>query len=242
MNQHTEAFLAPLAQPPHDWAAVGKPHPHESARLHVTGEAVYTDDIPELRGTLHAALGLSQKAHARVRAIDLEKVKAAPGVKAVFTAADIPGDNECGAILHDDPVLADGLVQYVGQPLFIVVADSHELARRAARLAVIDYEELPAILTPRQAHAAQSYVLPPMHLSRGEPAIALALAPHRLRGQFDVGGQEQFYLEGQISYAIPKEGRGMHVYCSTQHPSEMQHHVATVLGLASHDVDRKSVV
>ncbi|KAF1852403.1 hypothetical protein Lal_00037134 [Lupinus albus] len=236
MNKQTEQFLNTLVQPPKDWATVGKPHPHESAILHVTGEATYTDDIAELHGTLHAALGLSQKAHARVRAIDLEKVKAAPGVRAVFTAADIPGENECGAIIHDDPVLADGLVQYVGQPVFIVVADSHDQARRAARLAVIDYEELPPILTPRDAHAAQSYVLPPMHLSRGEPAVALALAPHKLRGQFDVGGQEQFYLEGQISYAIPKEGRGMHVYCSTQHPSEMQHHIATVLKLASHDV------
>ncbi|NQE47963.1 xanthine dehydrogenase molybdopterin binding subunit [Herbaspirillum rubrisubalbicans] len=236
MNKQSEQFLHTLAPPPADWATVGKPHPHESARLHVTGEATYTDDIVELQGTLHAALGLSQKAHARLRAIDLDKVKTAPGVVAVFTAADIPGDNQCGAIIHDDPVLADELVQYVGQPIFIVVADSHDRARRAARLAVIDYEELPPILTPRAAHAAQSYVLPPMHLSRGEPAVALALAPHKLRGQFDVGGQEQFYLEGQISYAIPKEGRAMHVYCSTQHPSEMQHHIATVLQLAAHDV------
>jgi len=236
MNKQSEQFLNTLVQPPQDWATVGKPHPHESALLHVTGEATYTDDIVELQGTLHAALGLSQKAHARVRAIDLDKVKAATGVVAVFTATDIPGENECGAIIHDDPVLADGLVQYVGQPMFIVVADSHDHARRAARLAVVDYEELPPVLTPRAAHAAQSYVLPPMHLSRGEPAVALALAPHKLRGQFDVGGQEQFYLEGQISYAIPKEGRGMHVYCSTQHPSEMQHHIATVLKLASHDV------
>ncbi|QJQ02165.1 xanthine dehydrogenase molybdopterin binding subunit [Herbaspirillum rubrisubalbicans] len=235
MNKQSEQFLHTLV-PPADWATVGKPHPHESARLHVTGEATYTDDIVELQGTLHAALGLSQKAHARLRAIDLDKVKAAPGVVAVFTAEDIPGDNQCGAIIHDDPVLADELVQYVGQPIFIVVADSHDRARRAARLAVIDYEELPPILTPRAAHAAQSYVLPPMHLSRGEPAVALALAPHKLRGQFDVGGQEQFYLEGQISYAIPKEGRSMHVYCSTQHPSEMQHHIATVLQLAAHDV------
>ncbi|WP_044530658.1 xanthine dehydrogenase molybdopterin binding subunit [Herbaspirillum sp. B65] len=236
MNKQSEQFLHTLVPPPADWATVGKPHPHESARLHVTGEATYTDDIVELQGTLHAALGLSQKAHARLRAIDLDKVKAAPGVVAVFTAEDIPGDNQCGAIIHDDPVLADELVQYVGQPIFIVVADSHDRARRAARLAVIDYEELPPILTPRAAHAAQSYVLPPMHLSRGEPAVALALAPHKLRGQFDVGGQEQFYLEGQISYAIPKEGRSMHVYCSTQHPSEMQHHIATVLQLAAHDV------
>ena len=236
MNKQTEEFMPKLALPPKGWAEVGKPHPHESALLHVTGEATYTDDIVELQGTLHAALGLSQKAHAKIRNIDLSKVKASPGVVAVFTAADIPGENQCGAIIKDDPVLADGLVQYVGQPIFIVVADSHDNARRGARQAMIDYEELAPVLNPRAAHAAKSYVLPPMHLTRGAPAEALARAPHKLKGQFDVGGQEQFYLEGQISYAIPKEGRGMHVYCSTQHPSEMQHHIAHVLHVASHDV------
>ncbi|WP_432241063.1 xanthine dehydrogenase molybdopterin binding subunit [Herbaspirillum robiniae] len=236
MNKQTEEFMSKLTLPPTGWAEVGKPHPHESAVLHVTGEATYTDDIVELQGTLHAALGLSQKAHAKIRSIDLAKVKASPGVVAVFTADDIPGENECGAIIHDDPVLADGLVQYVGQPIFIVIADSHDNARRGARQAVIDYEELDPILTPRAAHAAKSYVLPPMHLTRGTPAEAFAKAPHRLQGKFDVGGQEQFYLEGQISYAIPKEGRGMHVYCSTQHPSEMQHHIAHVLHVSSHDV------
>ncbi|MBP0599348.1 xanthine dehydrogenase molybdopterin binding subunit [Herbaspirillum sp. LeCh32-8] len=236
MNKQTEEFMSKLTLPPTGWAEVGKPHPHESAMLHVTGEATYTDDIVELQGTLHAALGLSQKAHAKIRAIDLSKVKASPGVVAVFTADDIPGENQCGAIIHDDPVLADGLVQYVGQPIFIVIADSHDNARRGARQAVIDYEELEPILTPRAAHAAKSYVLPPMHLTRGTPAEAFAKAPHRLQGKFDVGGQEQFYLEGQISYAIPKEGCGMHVYCSTQHPSEMQHHIAHVLHVASHDV------
>jgi xanthine dehydrogenase large subunit len=237
MNQPSEPFMASgnaTATP--NGGAIGKSHAHESAILHVTGEATYTDDIVELQGTLHAALGLSQKAHATVRAIDLSKVKAATGVVAVYCAADIPGENQCGAIIHDDPVLADGLVQYVGQPLFIVVANSHDNARRAARLAQVDYAELPAVLTPRAAHAAQSYVLPPMHLKRGDAAAALAQAPHRFKGQFDVGGQEQFYLEGQISYAIPKEGGAMHVYCSTQHPSEMQHHIAHVLKLASHDV------
>src|SRR5450830_1198542 len=237
MNKQTEEFMAVgHAQHRAVGSAVGKSHAHESAILHVTGEATYTDDILELQGTLHAALGLSQKAHARLRAIDLSKVKASAGVVAVYTADDIPGENQCGAIIKDDPVLADSLVQYVGQPIFIVVADSHDHARRAARLAVIDYDELPPGRTPRAAHAAGSYVLPPMHLQRGNPAAALALAPHRLKGQLDVGGQEQFYLEGQISYAIPKEGSGMHVYCSTQHPSEMQHHIAEVLHLASHDV------
>jgi len=237
MNQQTEAFMTsrPAAGNTASGTA-GKSHAHESAILHVTGEATYTDDIVELQGTLHAALGLSQKAHAKILSIDLSQVRAAPGVVAAYTAADIPGDNQCGAIIHDDPVLADGLVQYVGQPVFIVVADSHDNARRAARLAQVAYAELPAILTPRAAHAAQSYVLPPMQLTRGNPVAALAQAPHRIKGQFDVGGQEQFYLEGQISYAIPKEGGAMHVYCSTQHPSEMQHHIAGVLKLASHDV------
>jgi xanthine dehydrogenase large subunit len=235
MNKQTESFLKQQTGPA-SWAEVGKQRPHESAVLHVLGEATYTDDIPELQGTLHAALGLSQKAHAKVLAIDLAEVKKSPGVVAVYTAKDIPGTNDCGPIIHDDPILADGLVEYVGQPLFIVVADTHDNARRAARLAMVDYEELPAILTPQEAKKAQSFVLPPMHLARGDFRRAFEQAPHRLKGELYVGGQEQFYLEGQISYAIPKEDRGMLVYCSTQHPSEMQHVVAHALGLHSHNI------
>ena len=218
------------------WTEVGRARPHESAVLHVLGQATYTDDIRETAGTLHAALGLSSRAHARILGIDLEQVAASRGVVAVLTAQDIPGLNDCGPIIHDDPILADGLVQYVGQPVFIVVADSHDNARRAARLARIDYEDLPAILTPQEARAAQSYVLPPMRLARGDAHSAFAGAPHRVKGELYVGGQEQFYLEGQIAYAIPGEDHGMHVYCSTQHPSEMQHVVAHALGLHSHHV------
>ncbi|GAB3397421.1 xanthine dehydrogenase molybdopterin binding subunit [Massilia agilis] len=218
------------------WTAVGVAQPHESAALHVLGQANYTDDIPEVRGTLHAALGLSSKPHARITAIDLAPVRASRGVVAVLTAADIPGANDCGPIIHDDPILADGLVQYVGQPIFVVVADTHDNARRAARLAQVTYEELPAILTPQAARAAHSYVLPPMRLVRGDVAAAFARAPHKVSGQLYVGGQEQFYLEGQIAYAIPKEDHGMQVLCSTQHPSEMQHVVAHALGLHSHHV------
>jgi xanthine dehydrogenase large subunit len=231
MNTPTEAMLTPAQQ---TWAEVGRPHPHESAALHVLGEARYTDDLPELQGTLHAALGLSQKAHAKIRAMDLDAVRNAPGVTLVLSAADIPGVNDCGPILHDDPILADGLVQYVGQPIFLVVADTHDHARRAVRAAKIDYEELPAILTPRAAREAESYVLPPMRLQRGDFRAAFKAAPHHVEGRLAVGGQEQFYLEGQISYAVPKEDNGMQVFCSTQHPSEMQHIVAHALGLPSH--------
>jgi len=219
-----------------EWKQVGLGKAHESARLHVLGQADYTDDIAEVRGTLHAALGLSSKAHARILDIDFTDVLSSRGVRAVLTAKDIPGTNDCGPIIHDDPILADGLVQYIGQPIFVVVADSHDLARRAAKKAKVTYEELPAILTPQAARAAGSYVLPPMRLTRGDAEAAFERAPLRVKGELYVGGQEQFYLEGQISYAIPQENDGMLVLCSTQHPSEMQHVVAHALGLHSHNI------
>jgi xanthine dehydrogenase large subunit len=217
---------------------VGIGRPHESAHLHVAGAAPYIDDLPELAGTLHAALGLSPVAHGRLLAIDLATLRAQPGVVAVFSAADIPGPNDCGPIVHDDPILADGTLRHVGQPVFVVVATSREQARRAAALApqVLQVEPLPAVLTAREAHAQQQYVVPPMHLARGDAAAALARAPRRLQGRFSLGGQEHFYLEGQVSYAIPQEDGGLQVHCSTQHPSEMQQVVAHMLRLASHRV------
>ncbi len=218
------------------WAEVGKSHAHESAYLHVTGEAVYTDDIPELVGTLHAAFGLSAKAHATVEAMDFKRVVQSPGVVAVLCAKDIQGVNDCGAIIHDDPILCAGVAQYVGQPLFVVVADTHDNARRAARKADVRYQELPAVLTAEAACAAQSFVVPPMHLARGDVVAAFARATHRLKGQWRVGGQEHFYLEGQIAYAIPLEDNGMHVYSSTQHPTEMQHIIARALGMHAHQI------
>ncbi|MCW7537932.1 xanthine dehydrogenase molybdopterin binding subunit [Aquabacterium sp. A7-Y] len=212
--------------------------PHESAHLHVTGSAPYTDDLPELAGTLHAALGLSPVAHGRLLGIDVEALRRCPGVVAVLTAADIPGENNCGPVVHDDPLLAEGEVHYLGQPVFAVIATDRELARRAAALAkeVLRIEPLPALLTPAAAHAARQYVVPPKHLARGDVRRAIEAAPHRLKGRLQVGGQEQFYLEGQISYAIPTENQGLRVHCSTQHPSEMQLLVAHALGLASHHV------
>ncbi len=217
---------------------VGASHPHESAALHVSGEAVYVDDIAEVQGTLHAALGLSPVAHGRLTGIDLELLKRQPGVIAVLTAADIPGQNNCGALLHDDPILADQQLSYLGQPVFAIIATHRDLARRAAALArkAIQFEALPALLTAKAAHAAGQYVVPPMHLSRGDAAAAIAQAPHRLSGEWAVGGQEQFYLEGQISYAMPQEDRGMLVHCSTQHPSEMQQLVMHALGWQAHQV------
>ena len=219
-------------------ARVGVSLPHESAHLHVAGTAQYTDDIPEITGTVHLALGLSPVAHGKLLGIDVARLMAEPGVLAVLTAQDIPGVNDCGAIVHDDPILAHETVRYLGQPVFAVVSASRDLARRAAARAkeVLSIEPLPALLTIAQAHAAGEYAVPPMHLQRGDAHTAIARAPHRLTDVLKVGGQEQFYLEGQISYAIPREDDAMQVYCSTQHPSEMQHLIAHALGVHAHRV------
>ncbi len=224
-----------MNQPAH----CGQSHAHESAYLHLTGQARYTDDIPELNGTLHAAIVCSSQAHAKILAIDTSAALACAGVVAVLTAADIPGRNDCGPIIHDDPVLAHEEVHYYGQAIALVVANSHDLARKAARLVKIDYQVLPAILGVASAYAAQQSVVPPLHLhthSEAEFAQQLAQAPRQLQGEYRVGGQEQFYLEGQIAYALPQEQQHMLVYSSTQHPSEMQQVVAHVLGWAAHQV------
>ena len=217
---------------------VGISRAHEAAHLHVSGEAVYIDDIAEAHGTLHAALGLSPIAHGTLVSVDLELLRRQPGVVAVLTAADIPGENNCGPLIHDDPLLAEGELRYVGQPVYAVIATDRELARRAAALAkqAIVATPLPAVLTAREAHAIGQYVLPPMHLARGDAAGALAAAPHRLDGEWAVGGQEQFYLEGQISYALPQENQALLIHCSTQHPSEMQQLVAHAMGWQAHQV------
>ena len=215
---------------------VGAAIPHDSGHLHVSGEATYTDDIPEVRGTLYAAIGMSERAHARIKAIDLTKVRAAPGVVAVITARDIPGKNDYGPVIADDPIFATAMVQYFGQSIFAVAAKTTEQARRAVRLAVIEYEDLKANLTAKEALRDQSFVLPTERLVRGNPRAAIASAPHRLQGKINIGGQDQFYLEGMIAYAIPKEDGTMLVYSSTQHPGEVQHQVAHALDLRAKDV------
>jgi xanthine dehydrogenase large subunit len=206
--------------------AVGKALPHDSAHLHVSGTAAYTDDLPEPRGLLHLAVGMSAVAHARLRAVDLANVHDADGVVAVCTAEDIPGDNNYGSIVRDDPVFAEALVQYAGQPVFAVAAETVDAARRAARLARYDVEELEAILDPLDAVSRNSFVLPSETLVRGNPEEALEAAPHRVRRRVRVGGQDQFYLEGQIAMAVPQEDGALLVYSSTQHPDEVQRMIA----------------
>jgi len=217
-------------------APLGEALRHESAHLHVSGRATYADDIVLPQGALHAALGLSPVAHGRLRSIDLSAVRAAPGVVCVITPADIPGHNSYGPILDDDPILVTDVVQCMGQPLFAVAATSTDAARRAARLARVEFDEWPAILDIRTALAQQSFVIPTQTLRRGDARAALAKSLHRLSGTVEMGGQDHFYLEGQIAVAVPQEDGGMLVHSSTQHPTEVQHKVAEALGRHAHDV------
>ncbi|MFT9332050.1 xanthine dehydrogenase molybdopterin binding subunit [Acetobacter persici] len=208
---------------------------HESARMHVSGSAAYIDDLPEPQGLLHVVPGLSTKAHARIVSMDLEAVRAVPGVVCVLTAADIPGENQISAVgKGDEPLLAEGEVCFYGQPVFVVVAESRGVARRAAKLAKIEYEDRPAVLNIAQAReAGGELVWRPLVMSRGDVEAGLAAAPRRLSGQVTIGGQEHFYLEGQAALAQPGEEGEMRVWSSTQHPTETQHMVAHCLHVPS---------
>ena len=204
---------------------------HDSAVGHVTGRALYTDDIPNVPGTLEAALVLSPHAHARILAIDVSAALAAPGVVAVIAAADIPGRNDIAPIRTDEPLLPPEIVEHEGQPVAAVAAATLDQARTAAKLVKVAYEVLPAVLTVEEAMARESYVSPPQLMARGDAQAAIAAAPHRLSGDWHCGGQDHFYLEGQIALAIPGDGGDFQIVCSTQHPTEIQHCVAHLLGL-----------
>jgi len=217
--------------------SVTKPLPHDAARLHVTGTARYIDDVPMPRDTLHLAFGLSPVARGQIMVMDLNAVRSAPGVVAVMTAADLPFANDVSPSIHDEPLLAVDRVNYVGQPLFLVVAETHLAARKAARLGNVKITEEEPILTIDQALAADSrFEGGPVIWQKGDAAAAIEGAVHVVEGSFEMGGQEHFYLEGQAALALPQEGGDMIVQSSTQHPTEIQHKVAEALGVPMHAV------
>ena len=213
------------------------PLPHDAAALHVTGAARYVDDIPTPANTLHIAFGLSEVARGQITEMDLGAVRAAAGVVAVLTADDLPFANDVSPSAHDEPLLSDGSVHYIGQPVFAVVATSHLLARKAARLARIAYREETPILTIDEALAAGArFEDGPRIYSKGDAQAAIEGAAHVIEGRIEMGGQEHFYLEGQAALALPQEGGDMVVHSSTQHPSEIQHKVAEAIGAPMHAV------
>lgn len=214
---------------------VGKSITHESAHLHVSGKANYVDDIPEVEGTLYAGLGLAEIAHGKIINMDLSAVWQAEGVVTVLTGTELLHNN-CGPVVADEPIIATDTVSFFGQVIFVVVAKTYQQAQQASRLAKVTYEALEPILTIEQAIARQSWILPPVQITAGDANAKLAVAPYRLQGMAQVGGQEHFYLEGQICYAYPKEEDMLQVLCSTQHPTEMQLLISEAVGYGMHQV------
>ncbi|MDA1325105.1 MAG: xanthine dehydrogenase molybdopterin binding subunit [Proteobacteria bacterium] len=204
---------------------------HDSAHNHVTGQSVFIDDMPSLAGTLHAALVKSPHAHARIKSIDVTAAASLPGVAAVLCAGDIPGRNDVAPIFSDEPVLAENLVEYVGHPIAIVAAKTMDIARAATALVAVEYEPLEAVLSIEEALERGHLTSPKQTMRRGDAAGAIKAAPHRITGEVSCGGQDHFYLEGHIALAVPQEDRDILVYSSTQHPTEVQHGVATILGI-----------
>ncbi|WP_312965313.1 xanthine dehydrogenase molybdopterin binding subunit [Stutzerimonas kunmingensis] len=215
---------------------VGKSVKHDSAPKHVSGEAVYVDDRLEFPNQLHIYARMSDRAHARIVRIDTAPCYEVPGVAIAITAQDVPGQLDIGAVLPGDPLLADGKVEYIGQPVIAVAADSLETARKAAMAAIIEYEDLEPVLDVVEALHKKHFVLDSHTHKRGDSATALASAPRRLQGSLHIGGQEHFYLETQVSSVMPTEDGGMIVFTSTQNPTEVQKLVAEVLGVSMNKI------
>ncbi|MFM9844248.1 MAG: xanthine dehydrogenase molybdopterin binding subunit [Dongiaceae bacterium] len=218
------------ATPATTWVS-GEAIAHDSAERHVQGVAVYIDDMPEPAGTVHVVPGYAAATRGRIVKLELEAVRAADGVIAVLTVDDIPGINDCSPAKGDDPILAPGRIDFHGQVVFAVVGASRDQARRAIRHAVIEVEAEKPAITVEDAVAADMDVLPPYQFLRGDVAAALTGSPRLFGESFRIGGQEHFYLEGQVALAVPQEAGGMLVYSSTQHPSEVQHCVAKMLAV-----------
>ena len=217
--------------------SIHKSLPHDSGSMHVSGQARYIDDIPMPANTLHLTFGQSEIAAGDIQSIDLTAVREAEGVVAVLTADDLPFANDVSPSIHDEPLLSDGSVNYLGQPIFVVAATSHLAARKAARLAKITYDQRTPLLTVEDALAADSrFEDGPRIWSSGDAAAAMSSCSHQVSGRLEVGGQEHFYLEGQASLALPQENGDVVIHSSTQHPTEIQHKVADALGLPMHGV------
>ncbi|MEL6203583.1 MAG: molybdopterin cofactor-binding domain-containing protein, partial [Pseudomonadota bacterium] len=218
-------------------AIVGKGIAHDSARKHVRGEAIYIDDMPQVPGTLHAALILSPVAHGTLKGIDTSPALAMEGVVDFASASDIKGHNDIAPILPGEELFATQTLEYLGQPIGVICATTYKRAVEAAHAVKVDFEALEPVLDIEQAHAGESYVLPAQKLISGDVDAAFAGAERIIEGRLEIGGQDHFYLETQIALAVPGEDQDMTVYSSTQHPTEVQHHVAHVLGRYANAID-----
>ncbi len=230
-SQSTNPAFSRVPVPASSSNVLGKPHFHESAQAQVSGSAIYIDDIPEIKGTLYAAPILSGVAHGYLKKIDASSALNLPGVKGIVLANDIEGDKYLASFAHDEPIFALDRVYHIGQVIGLIVADSVMQARRAARQVLCEIEALDPVLTIQDAIRLKNFVLPPVHVTRGDASQALKNSERTISGHLEVGGQEHFYLESQIAYAVPLEQSQWLIHSSTQHPGEVQHWIAHALNI-----------
>jgi xanthine dehydrogenase large subunit len=209
----------------------------ESAEKHTTGESVFVEDMLVSRQLLIGKVVYSKQAHAFINRIDISEALKVPGVQTIMTAKDIPGENQMGPVIHDEPCLAEKEVTFIGQAIVLIAAETEDAALQAEKLIKVDYEPLPAILDIDSAMAANNILAPPRKIERGNPEIALKAAAYVLKGLLTTGAQEHWYLETQTALAIPGEGREMLMHASSQNPAETQAIVAEVLGVQKNEVE-----
>jgi xanthine dehydrogenase large subunit len=216
------------------WA--GRSVPHESARANVTGATIYLDDLPPFRNELSVELEVSPLAHARIVSIDVAEAVRVPGIVAIFTASDVPGDNRFGPIVHDEELLASLECRYIAQPIVALAGETRAALKQARSALKFELQALPAVLSIEQAIAERQFLGGPRRITRGDAVAALARAEHLIEGSLRTGGQEHFYLETQAALAVPGENGSITVYSSTQNPSEVQALVAHCLALRQNQV------
>ena len=212
---------------------------HESAIKHVTGRAIYTDDISEPRNLLHAAIGFSPVSKGIIERIDFSEVLNSDGVVDIITDRDIEGQNDVGPIFKGDKIFTSKKIEYHGQPIFAVIASSTKLARQALLKVKLKIKKQTPIITIEDAIKKKSFVLKSKTIKRGKSSSAIANSKHHLSGKLECGGQDHFYLEGQIAMTIPQEDNNFLIYSSTQHPSETQQIVAKVLNQKFNSINVK---
>ncbi len=204
---------------------------------HVRGLSVYLDDIPLVYGTLFACVYDSPIAHGKLKSIDTNEAAASEGVVRVITAEDLIGENQIGGIVPDEPLLADGEVHFAGQPIAIVVAESEQLARKAAKKIKVEIEPLEVVTDPRVAAANERLIVPPKKFVLGDTESAFKNCEHIFEGRTEQNGQEHLYIETQGAYAVPTENGGLRIFSSTQGPTAVQRAVCRVTGLPMHKVE-----
>ena len=204
---------------------------------HFRGESVYLDDIPLINGTLYAAVFDSPVAHGKIISLDTNEAMKMPGVVRIFTANDIPGENQIGGIVPDEELLAGSHVHFCGMPIALLVAETEEKARLAVKKIKVEIEPLPVITDPRIAKEKGELIIPPRTFKIGDTTAAWPQCDHVFEGSTETNGQEHLYIETQGAYAVPQENGAIRIYSSTQGPTAVQRTAARVLNIPMHQIE-----